>query len=78
MKGVFLPSKIAPNHQRQQQKLKSFRDIQWWFTLPETNSQFAPENGPFNAPKGNENSLPTIQFQGLWLLVSGKGTQLSP
>ncbi len=32
-------------------------------TIPKTNSNFAPENRPFNAPKGNDR-LPTIHFQG--------------
>ena len=26
-------------------------------TLPETNNEFAPENRPFNDPKGNESSI---------------------
>ena len=36
--------------------------------LRETNSEFASENRPF-VPKCH---LPTIEFQGLWLLVSGR------
>ena len=39
------------------------------YTLPETNSEFTPENGPL-APKRNH--LPTIDFQGRLLLVSGR------
>ena len=39
------------------------------FTLPETNSNFAPENRPF-APKGNEKVFQPSIFRGE-LLVSG-------
>ncbi len=39
-------------------------------TLPETHSEFTPENRPF-APKGNDR-IPTIHFQVLLRLVSGR------
>ena len=38
-----------------------------WITLPETNSQFAPENR-----RNNRTPTPTIHFQVLLLLVSGR------
>ena len=39
-------------------------------TLPETNSKFTPKHRPKPNKKGE--SIPTIHFQGLWLLVSGR------
>ena len=45
--------------------------------LPETNSEFTPENRPFNAPKGNEKVIPTIHFQvRTCQLVSGRGYKI--
>ena len=39
-------------------------------TLPKTNVRFAPENRP-KRPKRKRESIPTIHFQGLKMLVSG-------
>ena len=41
----------------------------------ETHGHFAPENRPFNAPKGKPDRIPTIHFQVLLLLVSGRVSQ---
>jgi len=42
---------------------KQPRKFGGYVTLPETNSNFAPENGPLKPQKGNESSEPTINFQ---------------
>ena len=43
-----------------QKKLRRPKKI----TLPPTNSQFAPDNRPINALKGNESSSSPINFHG--------------
>ena len=51
-----------------------------YIRAPETNSQFAPENRPFNAPRGNLIVWTNHPFSGAnWeLLVSGRVTTLRP
>ena len=61
----------APQSQVHLLKLSRVKLISVRRTLPETNGKFALENRPFNAPKGKDR-IPTIHFQVLWLLVSGR------